>query len=105
MKITAVSVAVCAAMLAASAAQMDPQGAYSKKYVAYGWEFGYITPQDFLDHADEFMKTPLDGVGINVLGDKEVGRRYQCFREICNPPRWTTNQLANLVAPLRKMSE
>ena len=91
--------------LAACAAQLDPQGAYQKKYIAFGWEFGYITPQDFLDHVDEFMKTPLDGVSINVLGDKAAGRRYQCFREICNPPRWTTNSLANLVAPIRRMSE
>lgn len=95
----------CLAMLSAVAAQYDPQGAYAKKYVAFGWEFAYATPQDFLDHADEFMKTPLDGVSFNVLGDKAAGRRYHCFREICNAPRWTTNQLADLVAPIRKMAE
>ena len=105
LKLMTMSGLFCAAALSSGAAQMDPQGAYSKKFVAYGWEFAYITPQDYLDNVDEFMETPLDGVSINVLGDKEVGRGYQCFRHICMPPRWTTNQLANLVAPIRKMSE
>ena len=89
---------------AACAQQIYPQGEEQKKYIAFGWEYAYVTPQDFLDNVDQFMATPIDGVGINVLGDKAAGRRYQCFREILHKPLWTRQTLGNLVEPLRKMA-
>ena len=76
-------------VLGASAAQLDPQGVEKKKYVAFGMEYFYMTPQDFVDHADQFMKTPLDGVGVMMNGGKGTPRGYQCFRSIMNAPRWT----------------
>lgn len=85
-------------------AGFDPQGAHKKKYVAFGWEYAYLTPQDFIDNVKEFEKTPLDGVCVHVLGNKEKGRRYQCFREIANAPRWTRESLDDMIAPLRKMT-
>ena len=89
--------------LAASAGPM-PHGGKTKKYVAFGWEYSYLRAEDFLAHADEFDKTPLDGVGFNVNGDESAGRRYQCFREIMQEPRWTLRSLENLVEPMRRMS-
>ena len=91
--------------LCASAAQLDPQGVEKKKYVAFGMEYFYMTPQDFVDHADQFMKTPLDGVGVMMNGGKGTPRAYQCFRSIMNAPRWTREQVQEYVAPLRKMAE
>ena len=93
------------AVLAAGAAQLDPQGVEQKKYVAFGMEYTYLTPQDFVDHADQFMKTPLDGVGVVMNGGKGTPRAYQCFRWILNAPRWTREQFRDYVEPLRKMSE
>ena len=86
------------------ALEADPQGACKKKYVAFGWEFSYLTPQDFVDHVDKFAKTPLDGVGFNINGDKAAGRRYQCFREQMTTPRWTRESLANLIPSTRMMT-
>ena len=104
-KLSVVGIAIgCAALAVSAVAGMDPQGAYRKKYVAFGWANSYLTPQDFIDHVAEFEKTPLDGVGVNVLGDKAAGRRYQCFREIVGKPRWTRESLADMVEPLRRMT-
>ena len=36
------------------------------KYIAFAWEFNNSSPQELLKLADEFDKTPLDGVGINL---------------------------------------
>ena len=96
----AVMTAMCAV-----AAQLDPQGVEKKKYVAFGMEYMYLSPQDFVDHADQFMKTPLDGVGVVMNGGEGTPRAYQCFRRILNAPRWTRDQVREFVAPLRKMSE
>ena len=84
--------------------QVDPQGPHAKKYVAFGWEYAYMLPEYFISHVAEFEKTALDGIGFNINGDKAAGRRYQCFREIMQAPRWTKESLANLVAPCRKMT-
>ncbi len=85
-------------------AQVDPQGLHAKKYVAFGWEYAYMRPEHFISHAAEFEKTALDGIGFNINGDKAAGRRYQCFREIMQAPRWTKESLANLVEPCRRMT-
>lgn len=105
MKNIELALAASLATLAAGAAQLDPQGVEKKKYVAFGMEYAYMTPQDFVDHADQFMKTPLDGVGVTMNGGNGTPRGYQCFRRILNAPRWTREQFVDYVEPLRKMSE
>lgn len=84
---------------------LDARGPGAKKYVAFGWEHAYITPQDFLDHAEEYMKTPLDGVRLNVNGGPGTPRPYHASRQILSAPRWTKEMLADLVPPMRKMLE
>ena len=84
--------------------QVDPQGLHAKKYVAFGWEYAYMLPEYFISHVAEFEKTALDGIGFYINGDKAAGRRYQCFREIMQAPRWTKESLANLVGPCRRMT-
>ena len=96
--------AVAAGDGAPAAIQVDPQGLHAKKYVAFGWEYAYMRPEHFISHAAEFEKTALDGIGFNINGDKAAGRRYQCFREIMQAPRWTKASLANLVEPCRRMT-
>ncbi len=105
MRHTTISALLAMFSLAAFAAQLDPQGVEAKKYIAFGHEYFYMTPQDFVDHADQFMKTPLDGVGVMMNGGPGTPRGYQCFRSILNEPRWTREQFKDYVAPLRKMAE
>ncbi|HNX04044.1 MAG TPA: hypothetical protein PKI32_00995 [Opitutales bacterium] len=100
-----VSALVAMCVVAATAGvQLDPQGTETKKYVAFGQEYSYMLPQDFLDHVDQFLETPLDGVGIHMNGGKGTPRPYQCFRNTLNLPRWTREWLRDYVEPLRKMA-
>ena len=90
--------------MVAAWAQLDPQGAYKKKYVAFGFESAYLTPQDYIDHVAEFEKSPLDGVNVHILGNAEKGRPYQAFRTIVGKPALSKESLSDMVEPLRKMT-
>ena len=39
------------------------------RFVAFGWEFNSSSPKELLRVADEFDKTPLDGIGIKLRAD------------------------------------
>lgn len=87
----------------AGAFQLDPLGGGNRKIILAGWEFSYLTPEDFLANAEQLDKTPADGVVIGVQRNQKVGRNYNS-QDIMAEPLWTDETLADLVAPMKEMA-
>ena len=67
------------ALLAASSAFADslPSVAWEperKKVVSFGWEWGPITPAEYVKYADRIDRTGLDGVGVYVKAKDASGK-------------------------------
>ena len=60
-----------AAVLAAVTALAD---APRKKCIAFGWEFGFLTPDQILANAGKFSGTAIDGVGIYLMATNRAGQ-------------------------------
>ena len=95
---------VVAVACAAWAFELDPLGCGNRKIVLAGWEFGYLTPEDFLASADELDKTPADGVVVYIQANPAAGRTF-ASSDIMTEPLWTDENLADLVKPLTKMAK
>ena len=81
------------------------EGAVEKKIVAFGWEFGQ-TPSisNLLLYADEFDKTPLDGIGF-ALSDVPCADGYRISsRYIMHGRPWKYSEVSHLVPQLRKLT-
>ena len=89
---------------AAGAFELDPLGCGNRKIVLAGWEFGYLTPEDFLASADELDKTPADGVVVYIQANPAAGRTFTSS-DIMTEPLWTDENLADLVKPLSEMAK
>ena len=105
MKYAKIMSALAVSVLAGAvhAFELEPHGCGNKKIVLTGWEFAYLTPEDFLANADELDKTPADGVVIYIQKNPAVGRDFT-FADIMSEPLWTDEKLSDLVEPFRKMA-
>ena len=45
-----------------------------KKIVSFGWEWGPITPAEYVKYADRIDRTGLDGVGVYVKAKDASGK-------------------------------
>ena len=89
---------------ALQAFELEAHGCGNKKIVLTGWEFAYLTPEDFLANANELDKTPADGVVIYIQKNPAVGRDFT-FADIMSEPLWTDEKLLDLVEPFKKMAK
>ena len=96
--------AIAAATCAAGAFELEPHGCGNRKIILTGWEFAYLTPEDFLANAEELDKTPADGVVVYIQANPAVGRNCTT-KEIMTKPIWTDAMLADLVEPMKKMAK
>lgn len=96
--------AFAAITCAVGAFELDPHGCGNKKIILAGWEFGYLTPEDYLANAEELDKTPADGVVIYIQRNPAVGRNFTA-NNIMVEPLWTDENLSDLVEPLKKMAK
>ena len=101
---TAVLVLVAAAAGAAEAFELEPIGSRNRKLILCGWEFGYLTPEDYLASAEDLDKTPADGVVIYIQKNPAVGRNFTAS-EIMMEPLWTDEHLSDLVGPMMEMAK
>ena len=101
---TAVLVLVAAVASAAEAFELEPIGSRNRKLILCGWEFGYLTPEDYLASAEDLDKTPADGVVVYIQKNPAVGRNFTAS-EIMMEPLWTDEHLSDLVAPMTEMAK
>ena len=93
------------AIAVGSALAAETPDAALRKYVAFGWEFGQLTPKELLSRADWFDTTPLDGVGFaplqGVVGSD--GRRIWS-RYLMHDGPWSYEDVKPLVGDFRKLT-
>ena len=89
---------------AAGAFELDPLGCGNRKIILTGWEFSTLTPADYLANAEEFDKTPADGVVIYIQRNPKVGRDFDAT-DIMTGTLWTDENLSDLVEPMKKMTK
>ena len=98
------SVLLCGALAAffAATAQELP-GAVKKKFIAFGWEFGfYNDPAFLLENADLFASTGIDGVGL-YPSKKINGRSKTC--SVINDPEWKREDFAHQIPLYRQLTK
>ena len=96
--------AIAAIACAAGAFELEPHGCGNRKIILAGWEFGYLTPEDYLASAEDLDKTPADGVVIYIQKNPAVGRSFTAA-EIMNEPLWKDEHLSDLVEPMKRMAK
>jgi hypothetical protein len=89
----ALSVGLALAALAAWAPE--------KKYIAFGWEMGGMSPDVLLKHADAFDKTPLDGIGLYVTAPKPYDWRMG-YNHVFDGPVWEKEAFAGYIPKFRE---
>ena len=84
------------------AAQELP-GAVTKKFIAFGWEFGfYNDPAFLLENADLFASTGIDGVGL--YPSRKMGDRAKPY-SVINDPEWKREDFAHQIPLYRKLTQ
>jgi hypothetical protein len=68
-----------AILLMSAFAALSLTAAQKPKFVVFGWEFNTSSPQELLKLADEFDKTPIDGIGIKLKADTVVDGKKTTF--------------------------
>ena len=96
--------AVAANSFSACAFELDPLGCGNRKIILTGWEFSTLAPEDYLANAEEFDKTPADGVVIYIQKNPAAGRSFEAT-DIMTEPLWTDDNLSDLVAPMKEMTK
>ena len=78
----------------------------SAKYVAFAWEFNSTSAKDLLDLADEFDKTPLDGVGIKPRAVAEVNgkKTVLSYRHFMHQEAWPKEAFADQIPVFKKLT-
>lgn len=74
-----------------------------KKYIAFGWEFDKIGPEDLLRKIAEYDASPLDGVGVFYTMTDESGRPCGA-RTIMETGPWTQASAEANVPVLRELA-
>ena len=76
------------------------------KYIAFAWEFNNSSPQELLKLADEFDKTPLDGVGINLRAVAVVDgiKTNLSYRRFMHDPAWPKEAFADQIPHFQKLT-
>ena len=74
------------------------------KYLAFGWEPGVMTPAKLLEHAGDFDRTALDGMGLRLSFRRADGTLLN-YRRIFTDPVWTRADVEPLVTPLRELTK
>ena len=90
------------AALSSATAQELP-GAVTKKFIAFGWEFGfYNDPAFLLENADLFASTGIDGVGL--YPSKMIGGRSKTY-SVLNDPEWKREDFAHQIPLYRQLTQ
>ena len=74
-----------------------------KKCIAFGWEFGSLTPEQILANAGKFKGTAIDGVGIYLMATNRAGQAIGS-RGFTSGPEWDFEAFASQLPALRKMA-
>ena len=91
--------------LALAAAVLHADGPAEKKIVAFGWEFGQVsTISNLLLYAEDFDKTPLDGVGFMLSEIPCADGLLLSSRHIMHDRPWKYSEVSHLVPQLRKLT-
>jgi hypothetical protein len=87
-------------------AALSLTAAQKPKFVVFGWEFNTSSPQELLKLADEFDKTPIDGIGIKLKADTVVDGKKTTFfyRHFMHQPSWTKEAFADQIPLFRKLT-
>ena len=96
-----------AALLALASAFADglPSVAWEperKKVVSFGWEWGPITPAEYVKYADRIDRTGLDGVGVYVKARRPDGKRIESSCVGDGADLWTREMVADQVPLFRE---
>lgn len=97
---------LAAVMAAAGLCAVSSRGA-DRKMIAFAWEFNHAGPQELLKLADDFDRTPLDGVGINLRVPvvlNGVSTNFNC-RFFMHDPSWTRDAFRHLVPSFRELTQ
>ena len=100
------SVLSYAGVLSVFIPSLSVTAAEKPKYIAFAWEFNAATPQELLALADEFDKTPLDGVGINLRSSAVVDgvRTNLSYRRFMHDPAWPKEAFADQIPHFQKLT-
>ena len=74
-----------------------------KKCIAFGWEFGFLTPDQILANAEKFNGTAIDGVGIYLMATNRAGQAIGS-RGFTSGPEWDFEAFASQLPTLRKIA-
>ena len=76
------------------------------KFVVFGWEFNTSSPQELLKLADEFDKTPIDGLGLKLRADTVVDGKKTTFfyRHFMHQPSWTKEAFADQIPVFKELT-
>ena len=77
------------------------------RFVAFGWEFNSSSPKELLRVADEFDKTPLDGIGIKLRADVVLNgvKTNFYYRRFMHDPSWTKEAFADQIPLFRELTK
>ena len=77
------------------------------KFIAFAWEFNSDSPEVLLRYADAFDKTPLDGIGINLMASAVIdGKRVRCsYYNFMHDPAWPKEAFAKQIPHLRELAK
>ena len=76
------------------------------KYIAFAWEFNSTSAKELLSLADEFDKTPLDGIGMKPHAVAEIdGKKVNLsYRHFMHQPAWPKEAFADQVPVFKKLT-
>ena len=90
-------------LLAACALAAGVGLAGERKYIASGWEFNSITPDDILQHIDQFEAAGIDGAVLYV-NQKRADGSLMSSRGIMHDAKWTREDFAAVIPTYRKIT-
>ena len=82
----------------------EANNALRKKCIAFGWEYGFVTPEQLLDNAAKFKDTAIDGVGIYLMATNRAGRPI-ASRGFTSGPEWDFEAFKSQLPALRKIAK
>lgn len=74
-----------------------------RKYIAFGWEFNSITPDQILQHIDQLDASGVDGIGVYVNTKRPDGSTMSS-RGIIHEPAWSRDDFASVIPKYRAIT-
>ena len=91
-------------LVAVALAVSTAQATETKKFIFSSWELGDVTPQEILEHADEFDKTGCDGLSLG-LRSILPGAAFNNQRHVMEEPRWLDSEIDALLPVYKELTK